>query len=367
MRFKWKSLFFILCAFFLLSNQIVQASENKVNKEHGNCGVQYSVNKIKSKYETDESHSYFDLHVKPGDQIVIESRIHNSYTNPIKIKQQALTTFTNDNGEISYTSKLKDDQFDKSLKIKFSEISQIDRKSLLVVEPNSDKIVTMKINVPKDAQDGVILGSWYFEKENRENKDNKKEAIQIHNKYSYAIGVKLTVNKEIEKPNLNLLSVDTGLSNYHKAFKALIQNDRPAIISRLNINAKITKKDNKHVLFRSNRQDIIMAPNSNFNYPIMLGDKKLKPGEYTLYLQARTNDPKWQTKSWKWKKNFRVSAEESKNLNAKAINDNQQHLNLWWILLGTLLFVLILILLILYNKIRKYKQKLEQMERGNAK
>ncbi len=334
----------------LLTGTYVQAEENP------NTAIQYSVNKIPSDKEPDPSNSYFDLVVKPGETIELQAKIYNAQSEDIEVQQAAYTSFTNQNGEISYATKIDEKKLDESLKVKFSSIAQVGKT--VIVPANNEQIVPLVIHVPKNAQNGVILGSWYFEQTDQ-NKDQKDNGISIKNKYSYAIGVKMTVNQEIPSPNLHLKSVKPSLNNYQKVINANIQNDQPAILSKLTIHASVTKKGSKKVLYENDKGTVTMAPNSNFDYPLFLGAEQLKAGEYTLHLKAKTADPKWPPKTWEWDKVFTISSEKAKKLNNQAINDEKPPISIWWYVAGGSSLLLVVIVLSFLVASRRYKRKLQ--------
>ncbi|MGX6962083.1 DUF916 and DUF3324 domain-containing protein [Vagococcus xieshaowenii] len=344
----WKKITLGLVGIFVLSliNPLTSFAENNVN-----AGVGYSVQKVSPGNEVNDASPFYDLKIKPGEKRTIEAKLINPSNEEITIESKLFTASTNINGEINYTS--KSEEFDKSLKVKLSEVAEIaasDVKTTLA--PKEEKIISTTINLPKDTSTGVILGSWYFEKLGQVKEDDQ-EGIVINNKYSYAIAIKLTVDKEIDQPNLNLLNITTGLNNYRKVINANIQNDQPALVANLTINAKIMKKGQYDVLYENSAEGIMMAPNSNFPFPIFLEDQPLKAGDYTMKLIATTDDPKWESQKWEWSEDFTITSDEAKKINAEAINDPDQP-TAWWIYvvigLGIVIIVLLLILVLKKRK-----------------
>lgn len=333
-----------------------------------NTGVGYSVQKVDPGNEVNDASSFYDLAVKPGEKRTIKAKLVNPSDEEITIESKLYTASTNQNGEISYSS--QPDEFDDSLKIKLTDIGEITSSDVkATLKPNSDKTISATIQVPKDAKDGVILGSWYFEKLGQGEADKDDKGIVIKNKYSYAMAIKLTVNKEIETPNLNLLSVTTGLNNYRKVINANIQNDQPAVVSNLSMTAQVMKKGQFDVLYENSAESMIMAPNSNFPFPVFLGEEQLKAGDYTLKMTAKAVDPKWEAKTWEWTQDFTITSEEARKLNEEAINDPHQETQ-WWLYaligLGIVLILGLLLFLLLKRRKRKQREK-EEAERRRRK
>lgn len=314
--------------------------------------------KISPEEEVDPSSSFYDLAVKPGDKREIEARIINTSTEPITVTSALFAAYTNDNGEISYTSQAE--EYDRSLAYKFNEIADIQSSDIKAEIPaNSEKIVKAMIQVPETAEDGVILGSWYFEKEGQEKEQEEGSGIQINNKYSYALAVKLTVNQEIAAPNLNLTGITKGLSNYKKAYFAQLQNDQAAIMSELTFEAQVFKKGSYDVLYENTSEGLIMAPNSQFAFPVFLGQEVMEAGDYTMKLKATTDDSKWDTQTWEWTEDFTVTVDEARTHNKEAINDPEPEAdNFWLLVLGVVvLFILLLLLIYILMKRRMLKQQ----------
>ncbi|MBV7392179.1 DUF916 and DUF3324 domain-containing protein [Enterococcus sp. ALS3] len=321
-------------------------------------GAGYSISKIKPPIEEANSESsFFDLVVYPGQEFVIQTYLKNYSQNETIIKSEPYTTFTNSHGEISYTAPLSEKKRDKSLKLPFASVAEIEDGPLVILKGNEEKVVSMKIKIPATAQNGVILGSWYFEKkEQATNQLEKENNTQMDNCFAYALAVKLTVNQEIAAPNLNLLTVEPALDNYRKVIHAQVQADQAAIVSELDFEGRITRKGKTDTLFNTQLIDRTMAPNSNFNIPFYLANQQLVAGEYTLYLTAKTTDKKWEKESWRWTKDFKVSKNNAEKINQAAINDPEPEKNyLKYILLAIIILLFFTILFMCLRNKSKLK------------
>lgn len=343
--------------FFTLALILAVSPSLAVHAEEEGESAGYSVAKVApTSPQVDESSSFYDLKTTPGEEIKIQAEVTNHGSSDMKIKMGDYTTYTNANGEINYSSPLAKEKTDKSLKIPFSDIAKIEGEGTETLSPGEKEVVTMTINVPQDAPEGVILGSWYFEKEDEASSDTKKEekkktGINIENRFAYAMAVKLTVQNEIATPNMNLLKVFPDLNNYQKVINATVQNDQPAIISNLNFTGEVTKKGSSNAVLTGQLKDRKMAPNSNFNVPFFLGKEPLKAGDYTLHLKATTTDSKWEKKTWEWTKDFTITREEANKLNEEAINDPEPEPNyLLYILIAVIALLVILLLVVLFRK-----------------
>lgn len=356
-----KILKYLLCLFLLGLGLTFASLKVSAEESTGENAAGFSVMKLDpASPQVNESSSFYDLLVQPGDEITIQAQITNSGSDESSYNMKVNTAFTNGNGEINYSKEPKGDEIDKSLKYKFSEIAQLVDSDQVQIPSGAQKIVSMKIKVPQDAADGVILGGWYFEKKsNDSDNESKSEGISINNRFAYSLAVKLTVKNEISKPNLNLVKIKPNLNNYRKVINANIQNDQAAVTSNLSFHGEVTKKGSTKVLYKVNASNKIMAPNSNFDLPIFLKEGQLKAGNYVLHLSATTKDTKWDAKTWNWEKEFKISASQAKAINKKAINDPKPKVNyLLYILMGIIILLLIILILVLVLwKSKKLKQR----------
>lgn len=299
-----------------------------------NASIQYSVDKISPGQEVDSKSSFYDLKVKAGETRKISARVYNATDKQITVKTKLLTTFTNDSGQIAYTQTAK--KYDQSLKYRFDKIATLANGSAEVTVPaKGNRVVSATIEVPKGFDDGVILGSWYFEKTDQTPKSTGK-GVNINHKYSYALAVKLTA-KEIAQPKLTLGAVEPGLKNYRKAVFATIHNPKAAVVSNLKVTTKVTKKGSDKVLYRNASDNLIMAPNSNFKYATFLDKQPMKAGDYTIKVTATTKDKKWTAKTWHWQRDFKITTEQARQSNRQAKNDPEAPISIWWYVLAVVI------------------------------
>ncbi|MDR2833902.1 MAG: DUF916 and DUF3324 domain-containing protein [Streptococcaceae bacterium] len=326
---------------------------------HAQESNNFTIQKINLKEDINTDSSYFDLQMKPGDKITLQVAIHNPSKEEIQVKNQVFSAFTNTNGEIEYTKQA--DDYDSSLKIKMSEIAKVKSSDVVAKVPSvEEKIVSVDIQVPKNALDGVILGSWHFQEENKEAAGEKsQDGMIIKNKYAYALAIKITVNKELDEPNLNLLNITSGTNNYKKAFLATIQNNQAALLTRTKIEAHVTQKGKFETLYQNTMESVNFAPNSNFEFPVYLGEDQMKAGEYTYRVKVVTQDPKdgFTDKTWEWNMDFTVLPQEAKAINNEALNDpiyEKEWMDYlkeyWWVVAIVLVLLLLLIFFLIFRR-----------------
>lgn len=327
---------FLLCFIFFHKSNEVSASDMDIAVE-----ANIPENQI------DKNQSYFDLRMKPGGKQEISMNVINSSDEVSKIQVEPHVAFTNNNGEVDYSKKnIKNDP-----SLIYDLTKMIEGETRYTLQPKEKREISFTINMPDKEFDGMLLGGIYVQKINESENENKKKKIQIANTYAYVIGIKLTENDNPILPELLLHDVRPSLENYRNVVKANIQNTKPVIINNLTIETEVNKKGSKEILKKEKKEAMTMAPQSNFDFPISWGNKEFSPGKYELNLKATIKDGE----SWSYKKEFVITAVEAKKLNNDAVDlENKKDYSLWYILIASLIFVLIIVLFI---AIKYHKKK----------
>lgn len=315
----------------------------------------YSIAKLEAGKEVEAS-SIFNLLMTPGEKRTIKVVVRNDSDKAITVDDDIFTTYTNANGEVEYTSQAEN--YDESMKVKISDIAKVRASDLKVSVPaKSEKIVLADITLPEDIDDGALLGSWYFDKAGQIDENTAGKGTSIQNKINYAIALKITVNKEVAKPEMTLTSASIGLLNYRKAFYAHLQNPLPAMITNIDYEGYVTKQGETKALYQNDLVKRKMAPNSAYKFPIFLNEGEFKAGNYTYRLKATTTDPKWEKKTWEWTKNFSIKADESEKMNAQAINDAKAKHNWTLCLILACLILALLFSIFIFLLIKRRKRQ----------
>ncbi|MCF6161222.1 MULTISPECIES: DUF916 and DUF3324 domain-containing protein [Furfurilactobacillus] len=292
-----------IAAMFITTGLVKAAKDDSI--------VNFNVQAQIPENQIDKKQSYFDLKMNPGQTQTVSTVVQNTSNKAMKIKNEIHTAHTNENGQIEYVTEAK--KQDSTLKVPLKKITQLHEAKVITVPANSTKKVSATIRVPDNAKTGVILGAWYFERVDTKRKD-KKTGVTVNNKYSYAVAMKLTVNHEVSVA-LKLNDVKPGLRNYKKGIFANLQNTAAVIIPDLTVQGKVYQQGSNKVVKQAKLQQMIMAPNSNFDFPILFGGEELKPGKYTLKMTAKNaND------TWHFKRNFTIRASDANKINNKSLD-----------------------------------------------
>lgn len=309
--------------------------------------LNFSVNAVIPDNQIDKEKSYFDLKVTPGEKQKLKVKLRNTTDKEIVINPHIQSAKTNKNGVIDYTpNKIKKDD---TLKIAMEDVAKVPEE--VTVPPQSEKDLTIEVTVPKDKFDGVILGGIYLKEDTSKNKEEDKEKdVAIKNEYSYVVALQMRQNDNKVKPMLHMNEVNPETQNARNVIVANIQNSEPMIISKLKIDATVNKKGSKDNLAILKKENLQVAPNSNFNIAVPLEGEKLEAGTYILNMKAESAG-----KEWQFKKEFSISADKATTMNEKDVTLEKETPTMLYIFLGVAF--LIVIAVVIYFIIRRNKRK----------
>ena len=338
MKKRHGAIFLITFIFFL---SLIPTTFSKASE------LNFSVNAVIPDNQIDKEKSYFDLKVTPGEKQNLIVKLRNTTDKEIVINPHIQSAKTNKNGVIDYTpNKIKKDD---TLKIAMEDVAKVPEE--VTVPPQSEKDLTIEVTMPKDKFDGVILGGIYLKEDTSKNKeDDKEKDVAIKNEYSYVVALQMRQNNNKVKPMLHMNEVNPETQNARNVIVANIQNSEPMIISKLKIDATVNKKGSKDNLAILKKENLQVAPNSNFNIAVPLEGEKLEAGTYILNMKAESAG-----KEWQFKKEFSISADKATMMNEKDVTLEKETPTMLYIFLGVAF--LIVIAVVIYFIIRRNKRK----------
>lgn len=322
-----------------------------VNPSAGNASeFNFAVTPITPKNQIDQDNTYFDLLLSPNQTSEANVNLRNDTDKEVKVGISLNTATTNSNVVVEYGH--NDLPRDKSLEYDLKDYVQYPES--ITLKPKSEQTVPFKIKMPDKAFNGVIAGGITFKEEGRnETKSSDKQGLSIENEYSYVVALLMRQNEKEVQPNLLLHDVKPGQINARNTILASLQNDQKTYINQVAVNAQITKKGSDKVLYKEEKDDLQIAPNSSFSFPISLKEQALEPGDYQLAMTVSGNEnPKGAftqkngdktnhfEHQWTFKKAFRIDGKTAKELNEKDVTLKQD--NTWlYILIGILILLVV--------------------------
>lgn len=297
-------------------------------------GIETSAAELRFSVETeipenqiDKTKTYFDLMMKPDQEQILKVRAANSTDENLVIDVSVKSATTNSNGVIEYGESLT--ALDKSAPADLSEIIQL-----------------------KDGGESVELPAKSEKVD--ETKDKQKEntnGLAIENRYAYTVAVLLRENETVVQPELSLEKVEPTQRNARSVISATLLNHEAAYLQSMKVTANVKNKKTNNVILEKEQEDMQMAPNSIFNFPIPYEENEMEAGTYVLAMTVEGSGKKWQ-----FTKEFTISKEEAKTFNEKDVTVKKTESKLIYLLIGLLILLLIICLFIIL-RLKKQKNK----------
>ncbi|BAO08563.1 MULTISPECIES: DUF916 and DUF3324 domain-containing protein [Enterococcus] len=293
---------------------------------------------------------YFQLTLPPDATEKLTLRLQNANAEAKKIKITPHTAYTNVMGVVEYGQDAE--KADPTLKHSLAEL--IEHPEIIELGGNETKTVTLDLKMPKEAFEGFLAGGLRIEevKEDTTEETSDEEGVAIQNEFAYIIGVVASNNQDAVKPDLELLDVFADQLNYRNVISANLQNFTPTFVNRLEVEATVQRVDEEEILYQASQEQMQMAPNSNFNFPISLDGDRFRSGEYLLQMTARSGKEEWE-----WERKFTIEADEARALNQKDVTIDTS-IN-WW-MIGAISLLLLLVVVLLYLIIKRKNQANKQ-------
>ncbi|PEH49552.1 DUF916 and DUF3324 domain-containing protein [Enterococcus faecium] len=276
----------------------------------------YSVSANIPDFQTNQEISYFDLQLTPKDKKEISVHLANNSQKEAIYEVDVNDAATNSNGVIDYSQ--TDLEKDSSAKYVLDQLVT-PKTQEVKLQAGEAKDVTFQVTMPEQTFSGIILGGIHISK--KDTVSQKVEGTAIRNKYAYVIGVKLQNNTDKVTPDLKLLSAKAGLQNSYTTVFAHLQNPQPTIISKVAVDAKVTKKGSDKVLYETENENLSIAPNTNFDFPISLEKEKIAAGDYIVTIDAKEGNT---NKTWHLTTGFTIKADKAKKLNHQAVIEHKE-------------------------------------------
>lgn len=308
-----------------LTFQISRTSVNAAEK-----GMNYQVKANLPASQHNPKATYFDLRLKPKQVETISIMVQNMDNKERVFDITPNTAITNDNGVVDYSQAKQ--KADKTAPANISSL--VSGKQQITVPANSTRNATFKIKMPAQAFDGVLLGGFNITRKGNDSPQTQKANVMVRNQFAYVIGLRITENDALLTPHLKMNQIEAAVVNYRTAVTANLQNTKAVMISDMTVDAKIMKRGTTKVLHRTNKPNLAMAPNSNFNFAISWDGEALAAGKYTLDLTA--TDKAGQ--KWHFKRPFELTVQKAREANKKAVNVKKATIN-WWPIIGGLVAI----------------------------
>lgn len=294
------------------------------------------------KSQMEGSDHYFDLNLKTSQTEQLVLTLQNISAETIRIKVTPHTAYTNVHGVVEYGGNAIEP--DSTLYYSLDEL--IESIDIIELAGFEIKTVAVSLQMPEQSFEGFLAGGLRITevKEEQEQAVGEEEGVAIKNEFAYVLGVVVSNNHVSVQPDLKLLDIFADQLNYRNVISANLQNTTPTFINRLAVEAKIQREGDEEILYQENAEQMQMAPNSNFNFPISLEGDRFQAGNYILTLKANSGEEEWE-----WKRPFTIDGDQAKAFNKQDVTiDNSIN---WLVIVGSLL--ILSLLTIIYLNVKK--------------
>lgn len=333
----------------LLVGVILGSSQSLVEAAELNFGIKA----ILPDNQIDKASSFFDLRMKPGEEQTVEVEVTNVIDKEIELHTFVSAAGTNVNGVIDYPQPIAETKYDESLKYPLPTLVSLEET--IKVPAKATIKVPVTIKMPSESYDGMIVGGIsFYQKEEEDDQEKQTSGMGVKNKFMYRLGVKLIETDTAVEPDLKLLGVKAGQVNYRNAVMANLQNPEAEVLNGLKLEAQVFQKGSDTPIFTAGKDNMKVAPNSNFEYPVYLGKKAFKAGKYTLKLVATADNDK----KWEFSKDFEITQKEAEKYNEESSVqlDYETDWIKWAIIGGVALLVVIIVIVVLVVVLKKRKK-----------
>lgn len=272
--------------------------------------VGFTVQAIRPETQVDTNLSFFYPAVLPNEEQTLELKIVNTSDEKLTLDLSVVNAATSINGNIDYSQ--ANAQLDESLKTPLTDLVTI-KESSISLNKAETKLVTLKVKTAAATFSGVKLGAVRVLKQ----VDKAKKTKGITTNYGYTIGIMLTEDKKPYNIGGDLVykKAAAKIVNGYKTAAVAFQNPKPYVIQNLKMSAKLYKKGSSKAIGEKALENMSIAPNTSFDFPIQLGLGNLEPGTYRVTVNAENDQD-----SWDWEKEFKVSEQQ-----AAAVNKNSAY------------------------------------------
>ncbi|WP_167387293.1 DUF916 and DUF3324 domain-containing protein [Apilactobacillus quenuiae] len=320
---------------------------NSVHAENNNTSIPFTINAIHPKNQINSKTSYIDALYNPGQKQNVQVNVRNSSNATQHFIVSANDATTSNGLAIDYT-KSKQKLIGSP---KLSELIDGNLEQKIAMPAKSSKVITFKLNMPKEKFKGIIMGgiSVYKDDSYYKQQSNNKNGVNISNRFVYSIAVLLRNQKGNVLPDLKLIDAKQAPDNYAPAVTSTLKNDKRNFISGVKTESVVKDENGKTVAKNSTSLGQI-APISQFDLSIPLKET-LSPGDYTLDGNASASDGQ----TWHWHKTFNVTKQNFNNTQNNIVTNKKPFPWTMIIIISLIVIIIILLLILLFIFLKRRK------------
>lgn len=239
----------------------------------------------------DPEKTFFDLRVQPGQEQDLQVRLKNYSKQKMTLTIAVNTAYTNNNGLIEYDR--TDPELNVDLSYSIHELAKVQEPEV-TLNPNETKLVTIHLTIPEQPFEGLLLGGIYV-RPKIDQASEKETKGKVKNIQSMVKGIRLSEKDDPMQPDLQMVKAYASQIGYRNVFLATIQNPKPVILTEVNIQASVYKKDDlKKAILTNQSKGFKIAPNSKMEYGVFLNTQLFEAGDYVMKMHVESKEGKWE-------------------------------------------------------------------------
>lgn len=307
----------------------VLGAENQAN---------FSVNAEQSVYQIDKSKTYFDLSLPVKETVPLVIHVTNNSDKSIDVAGELSHATTNINGVVEY-GKTKN-QLTENIPFDITKVASFEKEKQ-TIEPKQTKDFVINITVPTKDYAGVVAGGITLRDVTEDGASDKSKGM-FKNKFAYAIALLVHGDKSPEKSNIKLKDVLPTQVNSRNVISAVIENQTANYINKVSVTASVYDGKEKEIL-KEKKEDMQIAPNSIFQFPIYYEKQAMKAGEYVLTMTVKSEN-----QEWKLKKSFTITEDKARALNKTDVSEKEGNNDMWWMVVALSGIILVLVIILIF-------------------
>ncbi|MGM0010941.1 DUF916 and DUF3324 domain-containing protein [Enterococcus sp. DIV1059_1] len=285
--------------------------------------------------------SYFDLIVTPKQQQTLQVKIKNNSNENVKYKLYVNTATTNQNGIIDYS--ISDFEKDESMKLSLKDCITLN-ESVVEVPANSEKEVSLELNIPEAPFEGIALGGITVEPIAEEDNEG------VNNLFTRTLAIQIAESTTAIVPELYGGEVLVSQENLRNNIKFELRNSTPTIISKVKAEIAITKQGDKQPILEQTKEHLSFAPNSKFSL-MTEWNGQFESGKYVYNIDLKDDEGN----KWTFSKEFEIKTEEAEKLNETSVDEKKSSVKDYLLYIVVLFIVLMGALIWVIRKKMKHK------------
>lgn len=237
--------------------------------------------------QIDKKLNYYNLHVTPGTTQKLSFLILNSDSGSHKFNVSVNRAGTGSDGDTSYS--VHGAKPTTSLKVNIEAL--FPKPQTYTVAPHSTRRITLPLKAPTEGWSGILLGAIHVVQLDNNSNANGNVGVSSHPAYTIGMQLQTLATLPTYTPALQFNGTNVKTTVSGSMISAKLENPNPTLETGLHVSAKVFHAGKK--VLQNDMAGIKLAPNAEMAFPLTETAKALKPGKYSLIIDAQNGEQQW--------------------------------------------------------------------------